>query len=85
MILHPFSHLRTGCTACLFRAVRLHKCLSHKLRAIPDSVEVYPAHLAGSACGAGTSGKSVTAIAFEERRKPVLGLGRKDFNQGRAS
>jgi hypothetical protein len=37
-----------------------------------EIVEVYPAHFAGSACGAGMSGKPSSTIAFERRWSPML-------------
>jgi glyoxylase-like metal-dependent hydrolase (beta-lactamase superfamily II)/rhodanese-related sulfurtransferase len=38
-----------------------------RLQALDDYVEVYPGHIAGSACGRVTSGKSVSSIGFERR------------------
>jgi hypothetical protein len=35
---------------------------------------VYPGHFAGSACGAGMSGKPSTTIAFEKSCNPALAL-----------
>ena len=42
-------------------------------------LEVYPAHFAGSACGAGISGKPSTTLAFERRFNPLLALDREAF------
>ena len=55
-------------------AAHLHRSLHHKLLALPDGIEVYPAHFAGSACGAGMSGKPSSTIAFEKRWNPLLTL-----------
>jgi glyoxylase-like metal-dependent hydrolase (beta-lactamase superfamily II) len=55
-------------------AAALRHSLHDKLLALPDDVEVYPAHFAGSACGAGMSGKPASTIAFEKRWNPLLGL-----------
>lgn len=50
-----------------------------KLLGLPDDLEVYPGHFAGSACGAGMSGKPSSTIAFEKRWNPVLSLDRAAF------
>jgi glyoxylase-like metal-dependent hydrolase (beta-lactamase superfamily II) len=60
-------------------AVQLHKSVGDKLLSLPDALEVYPAHFAGSACGAGMSGKPSSTIAFEKRWNPLLQLTRDDF------
>lgn len=54
----------------------LHDSLHGKLLALPDDLEVYPGHFAGSSCGAGMSGKPSTTIGFERRHNPLLGLER---------
>jgi glyoxylase-like metal-dependent hydrolase (beta-lactamase superfamily II)/rhodanese-related sulfurtransferase len=38
-----------------------------RLLELPDGVEVYPGHVAGSMCGAGMSSKASTTIGFERR------------------
>lgn len=50
-----------------------------KLLELPDSVEVYPAHFSGSACGAGMNGKPMSTIDFERRWNPLLTLSRDEF------
>jgi glyoxylase-like metal-dependent hydrolase (beta-lactamase superfamily II) len=55
-------------------AAALHRSVHDRLLALPDDVEIYPAHFAGSACGAGMSGKPSSTIAFERRWNPLLGL-----------
>jgi glyoxylase-like metal-dependent hydrolase (beta-lactamase superfamily II) len=57
----------------------LHASVGAKLLSLPDDLEVYPAHFAGSACGAGMSGKPSSTIAFEKRWNPLLKLGREAF------
>jgi hydroxyacylglutathione hydrolase len=39
----------------------------HELLGLPDGVEVYPGHVAGSLCGAQMSSKASTTIGFERR------------------
>ena len=42
-------------------------------------MEIFPGHFAGSACGAGMSGKPSSTIAFEKRWNPMLSLAREAF------
>ncbi|MCY0985763.1 MBL fold metallo-hydrolase [Nannocystis sp. ILAH1] len=60
-------------------AGELFESIHQKLLTLPGELEVYPAHFAGSACGAGISGKPSTTIAFECRFNPLLALGREAF------
>lgn len=60
-------------------AAALHHSVRDRLLALPDDVEIYPAHFAGSACGAGMSGKPSSTVAFERRWNLLLGLGEADF------
>ncbi len=43
-----------------------------QLLALPDDLELYPAHFAGSACGRSMSGKASSTIGFERRYNPAL-------------
>src|SRR4051794_40194021 len=45
----------------------LYESLFDKLLKLPDFVEVYPAHVGGSSCGAGLSGATSSTIGFERR------------------
>ena len=60
-------------------AAELYESIHTKLLTLPDAVEVYPAHFAGSLCGAGMSGKPSSTIAFEKRWNPLLSAGREAF------
>jgi hydroxyacylglutathione hydrolase len=55
-------------------AADLHRSVSAKLLTLPDDVEVYPAHFAGSACGVGMSGKPTSTVGFERQWNPLLQL-----------
>jgi glyoxylase-like metal-dependent hydrolase (beta-lactamase superfamily II)/rhodanese-related sulfurtransferase len=53
-------------------AANLYKSLTERLLRLPDSVEVYPAHGAGSSCGRAMSSKTATTIGFERRFNAAL-------------
>jgi hydroxyacylglutathione hydrolase len=51
--------------------------LFHSLRRLlelPDGVEVFPGHVAGSLCGASMSSRASTTIGFERRFNPMLAI-----------
>jgi len=60
-------------------AAELRKSVRDKLLALPDDLEIYPAHFAGSACGAGMSGKPMSTLGFEKRWNPLLALSETEF------
>jgi hydroxyacylglutathione hydrolase len=62
-------------------AAALYDSLHAKLLSLSESLEIYPAHFGGSACGAGLSGKPSTTLAFEKRFNPLLSLDREAFVQ----
>ncbi|MGH7264981.1 MAG: MBL fold metallo-hydrolase, partial [Candidatus Rokuibacteriota bacterium] len=53
-------------------AGQLHTSLFERLLPLGDTVEVYPAHGAGSACGRAMSAKLGSTIGFERRFNPAL-------------
>ena len=60
-------------------AAQLHDTLHRKLLTLPSDLEIYPGHQAGSACGAGLSGKPASTIGFELRFNPMLAMSREAF------
>lgn len=60
-------------------ASELYDSVHEKLLTLPNELEVFPGHFAGSACGAGMSGKPSSTIAFEKRNNPLLAKSRADF------
>lgn len=60
-------------------AAQLHDTLHSKLLTLPADLEIYPGHQAGSACGAGLSGKPASTIGFERRYNPMLWMSREAF------
>jgi hydroxyacylglutathione hydrolase len=55
------------------RAKELYESLQ-TLLSLRDDVEVYPGHYAGSACGRGMDGKTISTIGRERRTNPALQL-----------
>jgi hydroxyacylglutathione hydrolase len=60
-------------------AAQLHETLHSKLLSLPDEIEIFPGHQAGSACGVGLSGKPSSTLGFEKRWNPLLSKGRDEF------
>ena len=54
------------------RAARTLSDSLQRLLALPDDLEIYPAHFAGSACGRALSGKPSSTLGFERRFNPAL-------------
>jgi glyoxylase-like metal-dependent hydrolase (beta-lactamase superfamily II) len=59
-------------------AEQLYDSLRGRLLALPDRLEIYPAHFGGAACGKGLSGKPGSTVGFERRFNPALQYGRRD-------
>jgi glyoxylase-like metal-dependent hydrolase (beta-lactamase superfamily II)/rhodanese-related sulfurtransferase len=53
-------------------AATLYESLTGRLLLLPDSVEIYPAHGAGSSCGRAMSSKTASTIGFERRFNAAL-------------
>lgn len=64
--------------AIVGRAMTLHQSLQ-RLLALPDWIEVYPGHYAGSVCGRGMDGKTITTIGRERRTNEALRLSPAEF------
>ncbi|HUW28037.1 MAG TPA: MBL fold metallo-hydrolase [Sulfuriferula sp.] len=59
-------------------AAMLFDSIHAKLLTLPDETEIFPGHQAGSACGAGISGKPSSTVGFEKRFNPGLHITARD-------
>jgi hydroxyacylglutathione hydrolase len=57
----------------------IYDSLHKRVLTLSNEVEIYPGHQAGSACGAGISGKPSSTIGFEKRFNPMLSMDRESF------
>lgn len=60
-------------------AVRLWHSLHERLLFLPDDLEIFPGHQAGSSCGTDISGKPSSTIGFEKRWNRLLTLSKDEF------
>lgn len=59
-------------------AAMLFDSLQQKILPLPNDVEIFPGHQAGSVCGAGLSGKPSSSLGFEKRYNLGLRIADKD-------
>lgn len=57
----------------------LYSSINNQLLTLPNDVEIFPGHQAGSVCGAGLSGKPSSTIGFEKRWNPALSMTQENF------
>jgi hydroxyacylglutathione hydrolase len=60
------------------RAETVHASLQRLLE-LPDETEIYPGHYAGSTCGRGMDGKTISTIGRERRMSQAVNLDREGF------
>ncbi|MCJ8339672.1 MAG: MBL fold metallo-hydrolase [Pseudomonadales bacterium] len=60
-------------------AASLYDSIHNKLLILDSHIEILPGAKAGSACGAGISGKSMSTIGYEKLNNPILKLSKADF------
>lgn len=60
-------------------AAMLYDSLHARLLSLPDEIEIFPGHQAGSACGAGLSGKPSSTLGFEKRWNRALSMDKPSF------
>jgi len=56
----------------------LFDTLRTRILPLPDTLEIFPGHQAGSVCGAGLSGKPSSTLGFEKRWNPALSIGNRE-------
>lgn len=60
-------------------AAKLWTSLHEKILILPNDLEIFPGHQAGSTCGNNISGKPSSTIGFEKRLNPLLSLDKEAF------
>lgn len=53
-------------------ALQLYKSLFDEIDALPDFLEIYPGHGAGSLCGKGLSARPTSTLGYERKFNPAL-------------
>ncbi len=60
-------------------AHQLYESLHHRIAGLPDGVQVYPGHGAGSLCGSGMSESAESTLGYERATNPLFRLNERDF------
>ena len=60
-------------------AENLYHSIFSKLLPLGDDVNIYPAHGAGSVCGAGLADREFSTLGFERKHNPMLQKSREEF------
>lgn len=60
-------------------AAVLHDSIHSKLLSLPNELEIFPGHQAGSVCGEGLSGKPSSTLGFEKRWNFALSMDQETF------
>ena len=60
-------------------AHELYRSLHGRIASLPDGVQVYPGHGAGSLCGAGMSERAESTLGYERLSQPFFQLEEDDF------
>jgi hydroxyacylglutathione hydrolase len=60
-------------------AHELYRSLHERIAILPDSVQVYPGHGAGSLCGAGMSEREESTLGYERSTNPLFSLPEEAF------
>lgn len=68
-----------GEEAKLGLAHALYRSLQERIAGLPDGVQVYPGHGAGSLCGAGMSERAESTLGYERRTDALFGLDEESF------
>ncbi|MES2390959.1 MAG: MBL fold metallo-hydrolase [Acidobacteriota bacterium] len=68
-----------GEQAKLGLARELYRSVQQRIAPLPDGLEIYPGHGAGSLCGAGMGENPETTLGYERRTNPFFGYGEEEF------
>lgn len=60
-------------------AEELYRSVHERIAGLPDGLEVYPGHGAGSLCGAGIGERPESTLGYERATQRLFGLGREAF------